>query len=663
MARFISDESIERVKKEVNILSIVRDYTTLEERGSEYWGCCPFHKEKTPSFHVQPDKNFCYCFSCHQGGDPIKFLMQVERISYPEAIEELARRAGIALIYENNGKFDSEKQDEKKKLIEELTALYGRVATTFSYLLTKEGRGRAALTYILGRGVTPDTIEKFKLGYAPSDPRWLYNFLRKKDFSEAFLAECGLFSKKYKEYSFFCDRLIFPIFNKLGEIVAFGGRKLNENPKSPKYLNSGDLPQYKKGETLYAYNFARAAIKENKKVIFCEGYMDCISYHQCGITYAVAPLGTALTGEQIKLVKGIVEYVYLSFDNDQAGINATRRAIYLLRGEGIAVKVIEISGGKDPAEVMATSGKEANKVLTNLVNNSIIDSEFLLKRLEIDYDLATPDAVNMACKDYFKYVAVLKAAILQESVLTKLAVLCHLTFDAVKKDFDTYIDTYGKSSYKPIVTQGREFDNSEYRTEYISEDWESNIDAEYRSSGINNKNIENKGGKVAERKIKRTVEVRAILVIFEALLRSKVGSEYKYIIEELDERDFTDKNAKLLFGVLKRYFTQEESGGKRVQLTLRDIIEELDDEALLNLVVSAIGSGEFKDNLEASMEDSIKILKVRALERQRKSLLDLIKSIKIVTPQDKEMFLQYSKKKAEIDKIIDGYNKNKKLDI
>ena len=428
MAGFIQKETIDAVTRTADIVSIVGEYVPLTRKGSSWWGCCPFHKEKTPSFSVTPDKNMFYCFGCHKGGDVIKFVMEMEKQSYPEAITALAKKAGIEIKYEEGYNPDAAKKDTTK---DELIQLYDRVATMFHYLLTQTEGGKFAFEYTTKRGLTADTIAKFKLGYAPADRRWLKNFLRKKNFSDDFLAKSGLFSKNYPDVAFFSDRLMFPIFNRRGQCVAMGGRLLRG--EGPKYLNSGDLIQYQKGETLYAFNFAKNAIRQEKKVIFCEGYMDCIAYHQCGIEYAVAPLGTALTEEQVKLVQGFVDTVLLSFDSDGAGQTATWKAILLCRKHDLTVKVIRLRGAKDPAEIMLNFGKET---LTADVNNAILDSDYLLDSLSHSYPIDTPEGKTKACLAFFPYIDALQTDIQKESCLEQLGQVFNISPEAVRRDFN-----------------------------------------------------------------------------------------------------------------------------------------------------------------------------------------------------------------------------------
>ncbi len=224
MAGRISQETIGLIHNTADIVSVVGEYTKLERRsGNDWWGCCPFHGEKTASFHVNTDQRFYYCFGCHASGDVIKFVMEMEKISYPEAVTVLAKRNGIAIKYEDGEPPADYKRDDT---IDRLIELYERTASMFHYFLLETPQGKKALEYVQKRGLTPETIEKFKLGYSPADTKWLKGFLRSKNYSDEFLAKSGLFSSKYPDYSFFADRLMFPIFNRKGQVVAFGGRVL-----------------------------------------------------------------------------------------------------------------------------------------------------------------------------------------------------------------------------------------------------------------------------------------------------------------------------------------------------------------------------------------------------------------------------------------------------
>ncbi len=593
MQGFISKETIDAVQKSSDIVSIIGEYTKLEPRGNDWWGCCPFHGEKTASFHVDSEKKFYYCFGCHAGGDVIKFVMEQEKLSYVEAIESLAKRAGITVHYEDGFQ---QKEDPKIKLIEEYTELYERTASMFHYLLTETPQGKFALEYITKRGISIETIKKFKLGFAPTDRLWLKKFLLGKNFSKEFLEKSGLFSKKYPDIAFFSNRLMFPIFNRQGKAVAFGGRQLDNNPNSPKYLNSGDLIQYKKGETLFAFNFAKKAIKENKKVIFCEGYMDCIAYHQCGIEFAVAPLGTALTESQIKIIRPFVDEVLLSFDSDKAGQMATERAIIMLRKAGITVRVIKLSGGKDPAEIMVNFGKE---FLTSAVNNAILDSDFLLSKLGAEYPIDTPEGKTKASLAFFSYVDALSSDIQKESSLEQLCQAYNLKPEAVNRDFQ----------------------NREQARQRLNIRQPANSD----------------GSKSA--KIKLTAELRSVIAIIANL------EKYKTIRTELTSKDFEEPIAKELYNILEQCFLEN-------SLSLSTILSRCSDDRVSSLIVSAISLGEFKDENESTIQDSIKMLKRRNLEKQRDALMQRIRAFTIQTDDDKNQLNRMLEEKIELDKKL-----------
>ena len=591
MATFISQETINAVQNSADIVSIIGEYTKLERRGSDWWGCCPFHNEKTASFHIEPDKKFYYCFGCHAGGDVIKFIMEQEKVSYTDAITTLAKRTGIEIKYTNGA---PEKENPQLKIIEQYTELYERTASMFHYFLIETPQGKSALEYITSRGISLETIKKFKLGFAPTDKKWLKNFLLKKNFSKEFLLNSGLFSKKYPDIAFFSNRLMFPIFNRRGQVVALGGRQLTNDPNSPKYLNSGDLIQYKKGETLYAFNFAKKAIREVKKVIFCEGYMDCIAYHQCGIEYAVAPLGTALTEMQIKIIRPFIDEVLLSFDSDGAGQKATMRAILMLRKENITVRIIKLTGGKDPAEIMQKLGPQ---VLTNQVSNAILDSDFLLSKLGAEFPIDTPEGKTKASLVYFSYVDALQSDIQKESCLEQLCQAFNLKPEAVKRDFRNR-------------NQARERLNSR-------QPLQSN----------------------QHKELKIDAELRSILVIIANL------DKYKAVRTELLEYEFENLSASQLFNILEECFKNE-------TLSLTSILNHCNEPELTNLITKVISLGEFKENNEDAIQDSIQMLKRRNLERKRDDIMSRLRKFNVNTSHDQKELEKLLEEKMELDRKL-----------
>ncbi|MCR5724553.1 MAG: DNA primase [Treponema sp.] len=596
MAGRITQGTIDAVISGTDLVSLVGEYVSLVQRGSDWWGCCPFHQEKTPSFSVVPDKNMYYCFGCHKGGNAISFVMEMDKLSYPEAIVQLAKRAGIEVAYENGGSPENIKHDNTK---EEIINLYERTASMFHYLLTQEPGGKFALDYIKGRGLTDETIAKFKLGYAPADRRWLKKFLRKKNFSDEFLAKTGLFSEKYPDIAFFSDRLMFTIFNRQGQAVAFGGRLLRG--EGPKYLNSGDLIQYQKGSTLYAFNFARNAIRLQKKVIFCEGYMDCIAYHQSGLEYAVAPLGTALTEEQVKLVQNFVDTVLLSFDSDGAGQAATRKAILLCRRHGLLVKVIRLRGGKDPAEIMLNYGA---KTLTDDVNAAILDSDYLFDVLSHEYPIDTPDGKTKAAQAFFPYIDALQTDIQKESCLDQLGQRFSISPEAVRRDFKNRSQVQSHAVKRP---------NGDTRQEAL-----------IRQS----------------RRIVVTAELRAVLAVVADT------NQFELMRAELSETDFENNLARKLFMILEECYRSGD-------MTFPSILNHCEDDALRQVITESVAAGEYtQDTIPQTVHDSIELIKRNSLGRQRNEIVNRIRALHPGAVEEQQQLQKLLEQKMTIDQKL-----------
>lgn len=583
----ISKQTIEAVQQS-DIVGLINEYTQLEKRGNALWGCCPFHHEKTASFHIEVDKKFYYCFGCHAGGDIIKFYMEMEKVSYVDAITSLAKRFGIEIIYES-GSYTPEVKDNTKEI---LIDLYNRTASMFHYMLTESEQGKKALDYIANRGLTIETIQKFKLGYSPSDRYWLKKFLLSKNFSNEFLNKSGLFSTKYNDISIYSGRLMFPIFDKNGDVVALGGRLLEG--EGPKYINSPEMIHYKKRETLYAYNFAKKSIREKKCVILCEGYMDAIAYHQCGIDYAVAPLGTAFTEQQIKILHPFVDTVILSFDSDGAGQTATLKAIIMCRKMNLTVKIIQLEGGKDPAEIMIKFGKET---LTNYVNNAILDNEFLLSKLRSKYSKNSPEDKIKAALEFFPYIDSLSSDIQKDSTLEQFAQVFNTKLEAVKKDYKNR----GQAS----------------------------------SRIVNNKTVT---AVPVIQDIKLNAELRIILAVISNL------EQFKLLQEKISESDFNDPLAKQLFNVL-------EGCQKEEDLSISNILNKCPDE-VQKMITKVISSKEFEENNVRYVQESINLIKKNGLEKKREKILQKIKNFRPITPDDHETLKGYLSEKMEIDKQL-----------
>lgn len=600
MSGFISQDTINNVRDSSDIISVIGEYTKLDRKtGNKWWGCCPFHSEKTPSFQVDADKKFYYCFGCHAAGDVIKFTMEMEHLSYPDAITTLAKKSGIPIKYDNNGNHNNQNQEKQKEIqsiIEQNINLYEGVSTSFHYMLTQTEQGKFAYNYIKERGLTDETIEKFKIGYSPNDRFWLKKFLKGKNYSDNFLNESGLFSKNYKDICLFSDRLMFPIFNRNGKVVAFGGRILHpQGPKDSKYLNSPELIHYKKRETLYAFNFAKNSIRTNKTVIFCEGYMDCIAYHQCGLDYAVAPLGTALTEEHLKLIRGFADTILLSFDSDNAGQAATLRAVYMARRLDFTVKIIKLSGGKDPAEIMLKYGPEN---LTMQVKNSILDSDYLLNRLGEKYPIDTPEGKTKAALEYFEYIDSLQSDIQKESCLDQLSQAFNLKPEAVKRDF------LNRNQARERLNIRKNNHQSEEKT-----------------------------------KISLNAELRGIIAVLADL------DKFKVVRQQIKADDFQNQSAKSLFIILEECFNQN-------AFSIPEILNRCEPE-LSGIITNELSNEVYQDdNVDAVIQDTVKLIKKNSIDKQRDALLKRIREFTVITEDDAKQLDILLKQKMELDKQV-----------
>jgi DNA primase len=439
MAR-ISEASKQAVLDRLDAVAVVQDYFRLEKKGGRYWGLCPFHHEKTPSFTVDPDRKLYYCFGCHKGGSVIDFVKEMEKLNFGEVMEQLAKRFGVEIVYEGG---NYERDDGKARRLEDMTELYRRVAVSFHHLLMEKPEGEPAKRYVLNRGISIETINRFRLGYSPTDRSWLFRFLSGKGgFSEEFLAASGLFSVKYPKSAFFSNRLMFPITDRQGRTVAFGGRALSADDER-KYINSAESELFKKGRNLFALDLALNEIRSSKTAILAEGYMDVLALHQAGAANAVAPLGTAFTGDQARLLKRWADKIILMLDADEAGQTAAVKAILTCRENGLDcfIALPPRDGGetpKDPAEILQKNGAGA---LQNAVKSSILDFDYLLSRSK---SLAedTGDA-SKAAAFLFPYLAALDSEVLRDSRIGILADEYGVERRAVWDDYSRFVRSEG----------------------------------------------------------------------------------------------------------------------------------------------------------------------------------------------------------------------------
>ena len=379
-----SDDIIEEVRQKNDIVDVVSQYVRLTRRGSTYFGLCPFHNEKTPSFSVTPGKQMYYCFGCGAGGNVYNFIMEYENYTFGEALKHLADRAGVELPKIEYSREVREKAEQRAELLE----INKQAAQYYYYQLRTEG-GKTGYQYLSGRGLSEETMRKFGLGYSDKFGGGLYTFLKSKGYSDERLRESGLFNvdERHGMYDKFWNRVIFPIMDVNNRVIGFGGRVMGDG--KPKYLNSPETKIFDKSRNLYGLNIARTTRK--KYLILCEGYMDVISMHQAGFTNAVASLGTALTSGHASLLKRYTQEVLLLYDSDEAGIRAALRGIPILRDAGVSSRVVNLKPYKDPDEFIKNMGAEAFEERLGQASDSFM---FRVSIAESEFPMDEPQGQN-----------------------------------------------------------------------------------------------------------------------------------------------------------------------------------------------------------------------------------------------------------------------------
>ncbi len=378
---YYPEELVEEIRVKNDIVDVISGYVRLTKKGSSYFGLCPFHNEKSPSFSVSRQKQMYYCFGCGAGGNVFTFLMEYENYSFLEALKVLAGRAGVQLPEREYSKEAKQRADTKAVLLE-----INKKAARYFYIQLKSKGGAHAYTYLTGRGLGEETIKAFGLGYSNKYSNDLYQYLKREGYKDELIAQAGLISVDERQgvYDKFWNRVMFPIMDVNSRVIGFGGRVMGD--AKPKYLNSPETLVFDKSRNLYGLNRARTSRKPY--FLLCEGYMDVISLHQAGFTNAVASLGTALTQGHASLIKRYVNEVYLTYDSDEAGTKAALRAVPILREAGITARVIRMEPYKDPDEFIKGLGADEFERRIEKAGNGFM---FSLEVLEKGYDMNTPE--------------------------------------------------------------------------------------------------------------------------------------------------------------------------------------------------------------------------------------------------------------------------------
>ncbi len=555
----IPDHIIEQVRERTDIADIVGEYVALKPRGNRLWGLSPFTSEKTPSFTVTPEKGVYYCFSTNKGGNVFTFLMEMEGIAFTEAVERLARRAGIEIPRSAE---DTERERGREALLE----LYRRVSGSFHYLLTEKESGRQALEYLRNRGVSDESIETFKLGFSPSSPYWLHNFLRRKNYSEDFLARSGLFTRRDPRRALFAGRLMFPIFSRSGDVIAFGARLLTGD--GPKYLNSPNTDIFHKSRNLYGLAQALPAIRKREEFMLVEGYTDVIALHQAGEESAVAPLGTSFTDEQASMLSRYAERAVLVFDSDRAGMDAARKAALLCEMHELRPFIVDLPAGSDPADLLADGDTGTLKNLSKNATNSL---EYFVITAQKQHTDSSPESADLVLREVFPYIEGMRSEVRREASLSFVADELGLDRRAVHNDF--------AARKKGAARQGRnDQETVESRTRTPA------------GAGDN-----------------RNPELLLMLAV--AVHRGY----YPLVRKRIAAADLTDPAARELYIAIEEAYRAEEHD-------LDSLLGRITDERLVSRVAEQASRDEYGEAIETYIADTVRVVRRKTLLRRRNAL-------------------------------------------
>ncbi len=427
---FYSEDLIEEVRSRNDIVDVINSYVSLKKKGNTYTACCPFHNEKTPSFHVSRDKQLYHCFGCGAAGTVYTFLQQYENYTFPEAVEFLADRAGVTLPKREMTERERMEADYNSTLRE-----VNKMAAGYFYYALRMKDGEPARNYLTDRGLSEDTIRNFGLGYSRMYRDDLYKYLKQKGYSDELLKDSGLvrFDEKHGASDVFWNRVMFPIMDLNGKVIGFGGRVMGDG--LPKYVNSQETKIYEKRRHLYGFHLARRSKREG--YILCEGYMDVISMHQAGFDNATASLGTAFTIQQAMLLKRYTDKVYLAYDSDGAGVNAAQKAIPILREVGISARVINMQPYKDPDEFMKNLGAEEFEKRIAQAESSLM---FQVRIAAGNYNQQDPEGRTQFQQEVVKLVSVLKDPLERDNYIEAIANQYFID----KKKLTDSVNRYGK---------------------------------------------------------------------------------------------------------------------------------------------------------------------------------------------------------------------------
>ncbi len=574
----ISEDKIAEVKSVANILNVVERYVALKKTGKNYKGCCPFHSEKTPSFVVSPDKQMYHCFGCHAGGDSIKFMMEYHKLTYVEAIQQLADEYGVVLETEDSPK--DGKQNEQEAAFDMMRA----VAKYYHEVLNSPDKGKPGLTYFMNRELGIKSLRSFGLGY--SQPEWqaLTDYLSKNGYDLVLAEKLGLIgSKNNRYYDKLRGRVIFPIFSHSGRVIAIAGRKLDgTEDEGPKYINSPESVIYHKGKVLYGLSHAKDEIRQKDYVVLVEGYLDVITLNQAGIKNVVAVSGTALTDEQVLLLARYTRNVYLIFDSDNAGVKASLRSIEILLRKGVSIKVVELPASEDPDSFVRKHGAEA---FYNKLETAQGFLEYQTGYYQKTGKLTDPEGSAEVIRELVKLIALIEDNIKQQLYMRQLSDKFKIRYEILEGELLKIRPAKALPSPKPQAVQ----------------------------------KLNNAAAEIQIIKIPEHEYLNEMALI--RLLYSGEREPIEFILLHVRAEEFLDPDASKLFELMHYSFNNT------LDFTPDAILEKLGDEELLNRVRPLIMANYFPSENVKKFSDSelIKMMRIETIETVKKFKLQKLR--------------------------------------
>ena len=578
-----SRELVEEIRLRNDIVELIGTYVNLKRAGSRLQGLCPYHSERSPSFTVFPDSQSFYCFGCGAGGDVITFVMRSENLDYPGAVEHLAKRAGITIPTSP----EEESAGMSRKRVYEMNLA---AAKYFRACLFDERMGRQGMEYLaVKRKLPPVIIKRFGLGFAPDGFGGLTDYMKKQGFTEEELVTgflCGKSQKTGRAYDYFRNRVIFPIINTSGDVIAFGGRVMDDS--KPKYLNSSDTPGFKKSRNLFALNYAKNHCSE--RMILCEGYMDVIACHAAGFENAVATLGTALTQEQARLMAKHTKEVLIAYDSDEAGQNAAKKAIRMLSDVGLEVKVLNMEGAKDPDEYIKKFGRDKFRALLDAGKSGF---EFKLDGTLRKFNVSIPEEKIKASAEICSYIASVYSNVEREVYVSSAAKRLGIPENVLRNDVE--------AARRKLIKEYKANESKQARNDAVG------IGDRINTDGI--KNVRAKGAEEA---------IIGLLLIFDeyrsAVASGKIVLRREDFFSEFHAKAFDavielEKSDGYDFSLLGEIFTPDEIGRLEGLIRKRRELSENGMEVFSGCVETLKSERAKKEAEEGSMADLAELLR------------------------------------------------------